>query len=157
MIDTVMDCISTVSYAVIINGQSHGQINPSRGLRQGDPISPYLFLICSEGLSALIHNAIAAQELCGVRASRNGLMISHLLFTDDSLVFCRAKKREAENLRKILQAYEDSSGQQINFEKSGLFFSPNTSANDRSTFMNTFGVRQCNNVETYLGLPTQIG
>lgn len=122
MITTIMDCISTVTYSVIINGQRYGQFNPSRGLRQGDPISPYLFLICSEGLSALIHQANTLNNITGVRASANGVMISHLLFADDSLVFCKAKKKEAQNLRIILQTYEEISGQQINFEKSFIFF-----------------------------------
>lgn len=157
MIATIMDCISTITYAVIINGQTQGQIIPSRGLRQGDPISLYVFLICSEGLSALIHDAIARKKLTGVRASWNGLAVSHLLFADDSLVFCKTKKQEAENLRKILRTYENMSGQQVNFDKSGLFFSPNTLKADKMMFMDTFGVKQCNSVETYLGLPTHIG
>lgn len=157
MVTTIMNCISTITYSVIINGQRHGQISPSRGIRQGDPISPYLFLICSEGLSALIHQANASKSLTGVRASANGISISHLLFADDNLVFCKAKKQEAKNLREILQKYKEMSGQQINFDKSGLFFSPNTSDRDRLMIMDTFGVRQCNNVEKYLGLPTHIG
>lgn len=61
-----------------------------------------------------------------------------------------------EVLKLILQNYEEVSGQKINFEKSGLFFSPNTSDADRLMFMDTFGVRQCNKVETCLGLPTHI-
>lgn len=54
----MMQCITTVSYAIWINGRPQGHIVPSQGLRQGDPLSPYLFLICAEGLSALLHLAI---------------------------------------------------------------------------------------------------
>lgn len=84
------------------------------------------------------------------------MMISQLLFADDSLVFFKTKLGEAEKLREFLRRYELISGQQINFDKSGLFFSPNTTETDRSRLMETFGVRQCHNVETYLGLPTHI-
>lgn len=83
-------------------------------------------------------------------------MVSHLLFTDDSLIFCKTKLHEAESLRKLLQRYGDISGQQNYCDKSGLFFSPNTSNADRLILMDTFGVRQCNNMENYLGLPTHI-
>lgn len=80
------------------------------------------------------------RDLTGVRASRNGFMISHILFIDDSLVFCKTKQGEAEKLREILQRYKDVSGQQINFDKSGLFFSPNASQADRTRIMDTFDV-----------------
>lgn len=84
------------------------------------------------------------------------MMILQLLFADDSLVFFKTKLGEAEKLQEFLRRYELISGQQINFDKSGLFFSPNTTETDRSRLMETFGVRQCHNVETYLGLPTHI-
>ena len=54
----VMRCVSSVTYAVRINGKPCGQITPTRGLRQGDPLSPYLFLICAEGLFALLHKSV---------------------------------------------------------------------------------------------------
>jgi len=56
-IDLIMHCVSSVSYSVIINGEAKGNIIPSRGIRQGDPLSPCLFLLCAEGLSVLIHEA----------------------------------------------------------------------------------------------------
>lgn len=67
-----MDRISTVKYSMLINGAPHGTIIPHKGLRQGDLISPYLFLICSEGLSALIRQAHTLRQLTGVKASQNG-------------------------------------------------------------------------------------
>ena len=56
-VDLIMNCISSVSYSIIINGEACGNITPTRGLRQGDPLSSYLFLLCAEGFLALIHKA----------------------------------------------------------------------------------------------------
>ena len=86
----VMQCLSTVTYAIKINGVPKGHIIPSRGLCQGDPLSPYLFLLCAEGLSAMLHQAVQEKRLRGVSICRRGPKISHLFFADDSLIFGRA-------------------------------------------------------------------
>ena len=83
----MMECITTATNSVLINGEPHGHITPSRGLRQGDPFSPYLFLLCTEGLHRLINLAMERGELKGVSICRNGPKLTHLLFADDSLVF----------------------------------------------------------------------
>jgi len=59
----IMMCVETVDYSVLVNGNSVGPIIPGRGLRQGNPLSPYLFIICAEGLSALIRNSEARGEI----------------------------------------------------------------------------------------------
>jgi hypothetical protein len=56
-VSLIMNCISTISYFILVNGEPHGFLKPSRGIRQGDPLSPYLFLLCAEGLYYLISNA----------------------------------------------------------------------------------------------------
>jgi len=86
-VNLVMKCVTTVSYSVVVNGSPVGNIKPSRGIRQGDPISPYLFLICDEGLSALINRAEQASIISGVPTSPKGPEISHLFFADDSILF----------------------------------------------------------------------
>ena len=84
-------CISTVRYFVLINGSPSGFFRSSRGLRQGDPLSPYLFVIVIEVFSCLMRRAISGGFLSGWRVrgrGGEGILISHLLFADDTLVFC---------------------------------------------------------------------
>ena len=86
----VIECITLVTYSLLINREPLGDIKPSRGIRQGDPLSPYLFLLCSEGLHRMIQKATERGEIQGVSIYRNGPKLTHLFFADDSLLFCRA-------------------------------------------------------------------
>ena len=106
----IMRCVSSVSYSVKINGKPKGHIIPTRGLRQGDPLSPYLFLLCAEVLSALIKKAVDNGEMEGLSICRNGLKISHIFFADDNIIFCKAILEACNTLEKILVVYEKASG-----------------------------------------------
>ena len=102
------------------------QYYPTRGLHQADPLPPYLFLLGAEGLSALLRKSTELGTLKGVAACARGPNISHLFFTNDSFIFCRATKEECSTLISILAKYEQASCQQLNQEKTSLFFSKNT-------------------------------
>jgi hypothetical protein len=84
-VEVVMNCVSTVTYRVRVNGELTEQIVPQRGLRQGDPLSPYLFLICAEAFSCLLNVAEESGDMVGVRVCPNAPSINHVLFADDSL------------------------------------------------------------------------
>lgn len=84
-------CISSVSYSVLLNQDRVGPIQPGRGLRQGDPLSPYLFILVAEGLTALIHRAEAVGDIHGVQVCRRALILTHLLFADDCFLFFQGK------------------------------------------------------------------
>ncbi|KAL0004281.1 hypothetical protein SO802_011842 [Lithocarpus litseifolius] len=155
-VSLIMQCITSVSYSVQINGVTYGNIIPSRGLRQGDPLSPSLFLLCAEGLSAIIHDAARNLSLTGISVSRNCPSITHLFFADDSILFCKANTGECQELKRILQRYETASGQKINTDKSSVFFSPNTHQDTKETILAILGPMQDSRHSKYLGLPSLI-
>ena len=89
-VNLAMLTVHLASYSVIINGY----INPSRGIKQGGPLSSYLFLLCAEALSSLLYRATANHHLKGLLSCHGGVRISHILFANDCLLFYEAKLEE---------------------------------------------------------------
>ena len=117
MRDLIMRCVFTITYSIKINGISRGHIIPSRGIRQGDPLSPYIFLLCAKGLFALIQLVVDKGQMEGVKIYRGGPRLSHLFLADDSLIFCKEMLKECDELQRLLAVYEKASGQQLNRAK----------------------------------------
>ena len=107
----MMECITIVSYSILINGKPTGTIRPSRGIRQGDPLSPYLFILCTKGLHGLMNQVVLSRNIRGISICRNGLRLTYLFFANDSLLFCRASIQECQHILNILLTYEKASGQ----------------------------------------------
>lgn len=98
----VMECITNVTYSLLMNGEPQGIITPIRGIRQGDPLSPYLFLLYSEGLYRLIQSEASSGDIKEVSICRNDPKLTHLFFVDDSLLFYRASTNDCEKVLEIL-------------------------------------------------------
>ena len=156
-ISLMMMCVTMVSYSMLINGKPKGKITPTQGLRQGDPISPYLFLMCAEGLSAMLRRDKSGENLRGISVCKGAPRVSHLLFADDCIVFCKASTEEGLKVTKILEDYERESGQKLNREKTSLFFSKNTKAEVQEAVKDMFGAQIILQHEKYLGLPPLVG
>lgn len=153
----VMGLVTSVSYSFIRNGEVFGNVIPYRGIRQGDPISPYIYILCAEGLSAIMRRNEEVGLIHGCKIARGAPTISHLLFADDCYFFFRATKTEANVMRRILGRYENISGQKINYDKSSVNFSSNTSVRDRMVVCNELGVNEVQQPGKYLGMPMFVG
>lgn len=111
----VMLCVTTVQYTLCSNGKCVGPIYTKWGLRQGDPLSPYLFLLCVKGLSNALSNSAAVGNLYGCKISPTAPEIMHLLFADVNFLFFKATREEASTVKQVLKTYVELSGQAVNF------------------------------------------
>lgn len=100
-IQLMIVCITSLTYSFKINEESVGYVQPKRGIRQSDPLSPFLFVICAESLSALLTKECCKGRINEVRVCQNALMIHHLLFTDDNFLFTRGTLKEFGNIKRV--------------------------------------------------------
>lgn len=156
-ISLVMLGLRTVTYTLMVNGYKAEVVPVSRGLKQGDPLSPYLFLFCAEGLTTMLDKAQRDGRLGEVAAAKSGPLITHLLFADDSFLFHRATPNESKEIMEVLRVYKKVSGQQNNRDISDMMFRSNTIVEVKREVMSILGVREELNCESYLGLPLAVG
>jgi hypothetical protein len=124
-IDLIVECISTSSSSILIDRSPFGHFKSSRGLRQGDPMSPFLFVIYFDLLSRLISKAELEKRVHGIKVNRNSPAFSHLMYADGLVFFCGANLFEASEVLDILNLYTTWSNQSVNQEKSIIHFSRN--------------------------------
>ncbi|KAL0854761.1 hypothetical protein Bca101_059913 [Brassica carinata] len=153
----IMSCISSVSYSYLLDDSAHGHVVPSRGIRQGDPLSPYIFILCGEVLSGLCRQAQASGHMTGLRVATTSLRINHLLFADDTMFFLKTDVESCATLSNILRKYETASGQLINTAKSSISFSSQTPQETRLRVHSYLGIEKEGGVGKYLGLPEHFG
>ncbi|XP_010229884.1 uncharacterized protein LOC100821562 [Brachypodium distachyon] len=121
-VEWIMVCVTTVNYSVKFNGKLLESFAPTRGLRQGDPLSPFLFLFVVDGLSALLKRESALNNISPLKVCRRAPGVSHLLFTDDTLLFFKAEEGQARRVQQVLNSYACGTGQLNNVSKCSLLF-----------------------------------
>ena len=121
-VDWILSCVTSLSFSILINGEPTDLFSASRGLRQGDPISPYLFIIMAECLGSFIKYQAAHGIVQGWKWHNDIPAYTHLQFVDDTGLMGLATINEARNLRWILDTYLKASGQHINEGKSSIYF-----------------------------------
>ena len=135
LIDIIMSCISTVSTSLLFNVEALDLIYPSRGIRQGNPLSPYLFILCMNFLAQLIEEQCNDNLWQPVKASQNGPTFSHLLFADDLVFFARADYINCLAIRNVLDDFCSISGQTVSEAKSRVYFLPNVDKDTRESLL----------------------
>ena len=119
----IMQCVSTVQFTLLLNGGICSNFCPFRGLRQGDPLSPYLFILGSKVFMRLINREIQQGSLMGVKIGNTAPPISKLCYVDDIILICRARADEVRSLMNCLDTYCAWSSQSICLENSRVFYS----------------------------------
>lgn len=138
----IEQCISTVSMSVLLNGSPGDIFYPERCLREGDPLTPYLFILCMEFLSKCLLSAESKGLYNGIRVTPDCPPISRLFVADDCLIFLNAIPSEARVLHDIIRNFSNLSGQSINFEKPGLAFSPKTDNRIKNDIAKILGIKR---------------
>lgn len=118
-INWIMACITTPTYSILINGSASHFFHSERGLRQGYPLSPLLFLLVMEGLSRLIISATREGTLKGLKITEE-CFLTHLLFVDDVLILLDGSIRDSLTFSRLLQLFSRATGMQVNREKSTI-------------------------------------
>lgn len=120
-ISLVFQCISIVNFTLLINGCKSSSFSPTRSIRQGDLLSPYLLILCIDVLARLINREVARGALPGVKIAARAPSISSLLYADDAILFCGAKLGDMAVLMDCVNKFCEWSGQSISTDKSVFF------------------------------------
>lgn len=145
--------ISSSREQILWNGEALERFKPYKGVRQGDPISPYLFVLCIECLFHLINFVVDQKAWTPIQLARGGPKLSHLAFTDDLLLFSEASISQANTIKKVLDTFCASSGQKVNYEKTRIYFLGNVHWLNRNLIVQQLGYQGTPDLGKYLGVP----
>ncbi|KAL4396469.1 hypothetical protein AHAS_Ahas01G0095000 [Arachis hypogaea] len=148
-----MKCIRRANYRFKINGEILRKIKPQRGLRQGDPLLPYLFILAAEVFTVLMDEARREGRILGFRIVPTVPNITHLLFADDCIIFAEASEKEIFKIVTILNEYTEALSQRLNLNKSGITFCNQVSIQNRVNIEEILGMPAWESPGKYLGLP----
>ena len=149
----IMSCVSTSSISMLYNGGALEPFLPSRGIKYGDHLSPYLFILCMEVLGALITEKCNAKLWDLLKASQRGLAFSHFFFADDLILFAKADRKNCLVMRDVLDSFCFLSGQKVSTAKSKVLFSPNVNTKTKADLCEILEFRSTPTMGKYLGFP----
>jgi hypothetical protein len=153
IINIVMHVVTSVVTNVKWNGARSDFFKTQRGVRQGDPLSPYLFVLCMDKLSHIILQVVRDNKWHGIKAGRNGPEISHLMFADDLLLFGEATEKQMRCVMQVLNSFCNISGQEISQDKTSILFSKNVDRGMKQKLLNISGFHVTGDFGKYLGVP----
>jgi hypothetical protein len=153
VVNVIMHAITSVETNVKWHGAHADFFRPQRGIWQGDPISPYLFVLCMDKLSHLITHSVNEGQWKTLKAGKNGPIVSHLMFADDLLLFGETTNCQMDCMLDILTKFCNMSGQEVSYEKTSIFFPKNVNRVLRNTLMQKSGFRETTHLGKYLGVP----
>lgn len=145
--------IFTVHYFILVNGSPCGFFPSTRGIRQGDPVSPALFTLVVDLLSRILARFESASKLSGVKISRTSSRITHLMYADDLVIYCKANTVEDLEVKRCLELYYSWTGQCIKWEKLEIHYSSNLGRQSRTEICRVLHMKECSHVGRYLGSP----
>ncbi|XP_019173838.1 PREDICTED: uncharacterized protein LOC109169412 [Ipomoea nil] len=151
--ELMMTCIQTPRLSLIWNGERLEAFRPERGIRQGDAMSPAIFVLCMERLSQMIVMNREKKVWKGIKIAKNGPTLTHLCFADDMVLFTEASMEQANVILECLEQFCQASGQKISLSKSQVFFSKNTSRQKVDDISRRLGIERTTNLGKYLGVP----
>ncbi|GJT92141.1 RNA-directed DNA polymerase, eukaryota, reverse transcriptase zinc-binding domain protein [Tanacetum coccineum] len=152
MVNWIMVCLSTASFSVNVNGSSHGFFKAKRGLRQGDPVSPYLFTIIMEVFNLMVKRQISLDKRFKFHWGCKEMGITHLCFADDLMLLCHADKISASILIRALDEFSLTSGLYPSMTKSTVYFG-NVPNDVKCSILMFMPFNEGNLPAKYLGVP----
>ncbi|XP_026396889.1 uncharacterized protein LOC113291584 [Papaver somniferum] len=151
----VLNILSSARISVMLNGCPEGYFSITRGLRQGDHLSPFIFVLIEDVLSRNLSKLFANNSM-HVMVSKKGVAPTHLLFADDILIFCKGNLHSLQNLKNMLDLYERASGQCVNYAKSKFYFGGDRISRAIAIF-NYLGMERAMFPDKYLGIQLKPG
>ncbi|GKU89286.1 hypothetical protein SLEP1_g3443 [Rubroshorea leprosula] len=148
----IKECLSTSSVSVLVNGSPTEEFSIKKGLRQGDPLALFLFLLVAEALNGLILKAKEEEMYNGVTVGTEGMEVTHLQFANDSIFFCEASDENIKTIKGILRTFELVSRLKVNFFKSALY-GINVKSEEISEWAESLNCVEGSIPFKYLGIP----
>lgn len=155
LIEVIMHCQTGGSMELLLNGSKAGKFTPTRGIRQGDPLSPYLFVICMELLTHIIETEVENGSWRPI--SVGGVQLSHIFFADDLILFAEASTDQGEIVKRCLDKFCSVSGEKVNFDKSNVLFARSVPTNTKNEVSSVLSIPVTSEFQNYLGVPLACG